>query len=302
MMFCVSASFAPSAYAQVAAAGAILGTVSDPSGAVVPGADVTVTNAATQQTRTTQSNAQGFYDFESLLAAKYQITIKKVGFETFVDRDVTVDAGARVQVNAALVVGAEATQIQVQGEAVVVETASSESGGTIESKQIQDLSLNGRNFQMLAMLIPGVNNTNGAQEMGGGGLTQNNTISVNGIGTEFTNFLQDGTFNMNTGCQCGVNITSPIDTISEFRLVKDNFSAKYPLSGSANIMVETKSGSNDFHGAAYEYLRNDVFDARNFFDGSTKAPLRQNIYGFTVGGRVIKEQDLLFSRRGLAQT
>jgi hypothetical protein len=290
MLLCASALITPPAYPQVAASGAILGTVSDPSGAVVPDAEVTVTNAATQQTRTTQSNAQGFYDFESLLAAKYQLTIKKAGFQTYVATDVTVDAGARVQLNAGLVVGAEATEIQIQGGAVAVETAASESGGTIESKQIQDLSLNGRNFQMLAMLIPGVNNTNGAQEMGGGGLTQNNTISVNGVGTEFTNFLQDGTFNMNTGCQCGVNITSPIDTISEFRLVKDNFSAKYPLSGSANIMVETKSGSNQFHGAAYEYLRNDVFDARNFFDGSTKAPLRQNIFGFTIGGPIRKNK------------
>jgi hypothetical protein len=289
-LLCVSAVFTPSVYAQVAAAGAILGTVTDPSGAVIPDAAVSVSNAATQQTRTTQSNSQGFYDFESLLAATYQITIKKAGFDTFVAHDVVVDAGARVQVNASLQVGTEATQISVQGDAVAVETASSESGGTIGAKQIQDLALNGRNFQMLAMLIPGVNNTNGAQEMGGGGLTQTNTISVNGVGTEFTNFLQDGTFNMNTGCQCGVNITSPIDTISEFRLVKDNFSAKYPLSGSANMMVETKSGTNEFHGAAYEYLRNDVFDARNFFDGSKKAPLRQNIFGFTVGGPIRKNK------------
>ena len=289
-LVCALGAFAPSASAQVAAAGAILGSVTDATGAVVPDAEVTVSNAATQQRRTTQSNAQGFYDFESLLAAQYQVTIKKAGFQTFVAENVTVDAGARVQVNAALTLGTEATQISVQGEALGVETASSESGGTIGAKQIQDLSLNGRNFQMLAMLVPGVNNTNGAQEMGGGGLTQGNTISVNGVGTEFTNFLQDGTFNMNTGCQCGVNITSPIDTISEFRIVKDNFSAKYPLSGSANIMVETKSGSNAFHGAAYEYLRNDVFDARNFFDGSTKAPLRQNIYGFTVGGPIKKNK------------
>ena len=282
--------FAPHSSAQVAAAGAILGTVTDATGALVPDAKITVSNAATQQRRTTQSSAQGYYDFESLLAAQYQVTITKPGFQTFVAENVAVDAGSRVQVNAALTVGTESTQISVQGEALGVETASSESGGVIGAKQIQDLSLNGRNFQMLAMLVPGVNNTNGAQEMGGGGLTQGNTISVNGVGTEFTNFLQDGAFNMNTGCQCGVNITSPIDTISEFRIVKDNFSAKYPLSGSANIMVETKSGTNEFHGAAYEYLRNDVFDARNFFSGSKKPPLRQNIFGLTIGGPIKKNK------------
>lgn len=300
-------TFAPSANAQVAAAGAILGTVSDPTGAIIPDAEVTVTNTATQTKRTVSTNAQGFYSFESLLAASYDVVVKKTGFQTFTAQNVKVDAGSRVQVNASLLVGTEATEVQVQGEALAVETASSESGGTIASRQIENFALNGRNFQMLAMLVPGVNNINGAQEMGGGGLTQGNTISVNGVGTEFTNFLQDGTFNMNTGCQCGVNITSPLETIGEFRIVKDNFSAKYPLSGSANIMVETKSGTNAFHGSGYEYLRNDKFDARNFFDGSTKAPLRQNIFGFEVGGPIKKNKTFFMAsedwrRRSVGQT
>ena len=299
--------FVPSARAQVAAAGAILGTVTDASGAIVPDAEVTATNEGTQQSRTVQTNAQGFYSIESLLAAKYDVTVKKTGFQTYAAQNVTVDAGLRVQVNVALQIGTEATKIQVQAEPVAVETASSESGGVIASQQIENFALNGRNFQMLAMLVPGVNNTNGAQEMGGGGLTQGNTISVNGVGREFTNFLQDGVFNMNTGCQCGVNITPPIDTISEFRIVKDNFSAKYPLSGSANVMVETKSGSNTFHGAAYEYLRNDIFDARNFFDGSEKAPLRQNIFGFQVAGPIRKNKTFFMAsedwrKRSVGQT
>src|SRR5579863_2518050 len=312
--FCLSvlllstcAVFSPTVRAQVAAAGAIVGTVTDATGAIVPDAEVTATNNATQQKRTVQSNAQGFYAIESLLAANYDLTVKKVGFQTFTAQNVTVDAGARVQMNASLTVGTEATQIQVQAEALAVETASSESGGVIAGHQIENLQLNGRNFQMLAMLVPGVNNTNGAQEMGGGGLTQNNPISVNGVGTEFTNFLQDGTFNMNTGCQCGLDVTSPIETISEFRIVKDNFSAKYPLSGSANIMVETKTGSNSFHGVGYEYLRNDALDARNFFDGSQKTPLRQNIFGFEVGGPIRKNKTFFmgsedFRRRSKGDT
>src|SRR5258708_6246860 len=306
VVLCVAFSI-PAVHAQVAAGGAVVGTVTDPTGAVVPEADITVTSVGKQVKRTTTSNSQGFYDMESLLAASYNVTIKKTGFQTFVAENVKIDAGARVQLNASLAVGTEATQISVQGEALGVERASSESGGVIGSKQIENFQRNGRNFQTLAMLVPGVNNTNGAQEMGGGGLTQGNTISVNGVGTEFRNYLQDGVFNMNTGCQCGVNITSPIDTISEFRIVKDNFSAKYPLSGSANIMVETKSGTNAFHGAAYEYLRNDVFDARNFFDGSTKAPLRQNIFGFTVGGPIKKNKTFFlvgedWRRRSVGQT
>ena len=280
----------PTVHAQVAAAGAIVGTVTDPTGAVVPEAEITATSIGTQVKRTTTSNSQGFYDIESLLAASYNVTIKKVGFQTYVAENVKIDAGARVQLNASLAVGTEATQISVQGEALGVETASSESGGVIGSKQIENFALNGRNFTMLAILVPGVNSTTGAGEMGGGGLTTSASISVNGVGREFTNYLQDGVFNMNTGCQCGLNITSPIETISEFRIVKDNFSAKYPLSGSANVMVETKSGTNAFHGNLYEYLRNDKFDARNFFSGSEKPPLKQNIFGYEVQGPIRKNK------------
>jgi hypothetical protein len=305
LLFACSLLLTP-ARAQVAS-GAIVGTVTDASGAVVPEAVVTVTDTATQQRRTAITNAQGFYAAEPLLAASYEVSVRKVGFQVFTAQNVKVDAGARVQVNASLQVGTEATEVTVQGETLAVETASSESGGVIASRQIENFALNGRNFQMLAMLVPGVNNTNGAQELGGGGLTQNNPISVNGVGTEFTNFLQDGTFNMNTGCQCGLDVTSPLETISEFRIVKDNFSAKYPLSGSANIMVETKSGTNDFHGTAYEYLRNDAMDARNFFDGSQKTPLRQNIFGFEVAGPIKKNKTFFmgsedFRRRSTGDT
>src|SRR5207244_8004020 len=98
----------------------------------------------------------------------------------------------------------------------------------------------------------------------GGGLTTPTTVSVNGLGVNFTQFLQDGTFNENTGCMCQTNITSPIDTISEFRILKDNYSAKYGLGGSGIVMVETRSGTQKFHGSAYEYLRNDKLDASNF--------------------------------------
>ena len=306
VLLCGLTALVPAVNAQVAS-GALVGTVTDASGAIVPDAEVTASNAATQQRRTVQTNAQGFYAIEPLLAATYDVTVKKVGFQVFAAQNVRLDAGSRVQINAILQVGTEATQVTVQGETLSVETASSESGGVIGSQQIQNFALNGRNFQMLAMLVPGVNNTNGAQELGGGGLTQNNPISVNGVGTEFTNFLQDGTFNMNTGCQCGLDVTSPIETISEFRIVKDNFSAKYPLSGSANIMVETKSGTNSLHGVGYEYLRNDVLDARNFFDGSQKTPLRQNIFGFEVAGPIRKNKTFFmgsedFRRRGTGDT
>ena len=180
--------FAPISSAQVSAGGAILGTIADATGSSVPDAEVTVTNVGTQQKRTVNTNSQGFFDVESLLAAKYDVLVKKPGFQTYTAESVTVDPGARVQLNATLTVGSEATQVTVQGDAAVaVETASSESGGVIASKQIENFALNGRNFTTLALLVPGVNSTNGAQEMGGGGLTTSAPISVNGVGVEFTN-------------------------------------------------------------------------------------------------------------------
>src|SRR5215472_3686312 len=127
---------APMACAQVAAAGAIVGTITDPTGAVIPRAQVTATNNATQQKRTVETNGQGFYAIESLLAAQYDLNVSAPGFQTFVAQNVAIDAGARVQVNASLVVGTEATQIQVQGGSIAVETASSESGGTLTGQQI----------------------------------------------------------------------------------------------------------------------------------------------------------------------
>ena len=275
--------------AQVASGGSIIGTVTDQSGALVPNAEITVTNVATQQKRAEKTSNSGFYAAENLLASTYEVAIRKTGFQTFVAQNIKVDAGSRVAINAALTVGSAATEVQVQASPVAVEIAAGESGGVIEGKQIENFALNGRNFTSLAVLVPGVNNTANGQEQGGGGLTTSSAITANGVGREFTNYLQDGVFNMNTGCQCGLNITSPIDSISEFRIVKDNFSAKYPLSGSVNIMVETKSGSNAFHGAAYDYLRNDKFDSRNFFS-TDKSPLKQNIFGYQVGGPVIKNK------------
>ena len=281
---CVLCFSSPRAYGQAATAGAILGTVSDPSGAVIPDAETTLTNAATQQSRIVKTNTSGFYSAEALLAGTYDVTVKKEGFKTFVSQGVKLDPGARVSVNATLQLGSAVTEVTVAAAAVKVETSTGESGGVIASDQISDLALNGRNFMTLGLLIPGVNSTSGTQEMGGGGLTVGDSLSVNGNGREFTNFMIDGTYNMNTGCQCNIDITSPLDTISEFRIVKDNYSAKYGLTGSANVMVETKSGGRTFHGAAYDYLRNDKLDANNFFSGGNKTPLKQNIFGFTISG------------------
>ncbi len=274
----------PRAYGQ-ASAGAILGTVTDPSGAVIPNAEVTITNAATGQAQVVHTNSSGFYDLEALQAGAYNVTVKTEGFRAFVAEGVTLDVGGRVAVNASMQLGAATSEVTVAAAAVAVETSSGEQSTTIGSQQISTLALNGRNFISLAVLVPGVVSSIGAgQEMTGGGIVSGQPITANGVGREFTNFAQDGTFSNNTGCMCGPNVTPSLDTISEFNILKDNFSAKFGFTGSANIIVESKSGTGEFHGAAYNYLRNDALDARDTFTG--KSPLKQNIFGFTIGGPV----------------
>jgi len=281
-LFCLAA---PKARGQATATGAITGTVTDQSGAVIPDAEVTVTSTATAVVRATKTSAAGFYSVETLVAGRYDVTIKKEGFQTFTSQGVELNTAARVAVNAALAVGTTLTEISVNASAVKVDIATGESSGVVGSHEISELALNGRNLLGLAILVPGVDSSAGGQELLGGGIQgAGNTLSVNGMGPEFTNYLVDGTFNMNTGCQCQLNILSPIDTISEFRIVKDNFSAKYGITGSSNVLVETKSGTRDFHGSAYEYLRNDKLDASNYFAAGQKTALKQNIFGFSLGG------------------
>jgi hypothetical protein len=252
---------------------------------VIANAEVTITNTGTGQAQVVHSNASGFYDLEAVQAGTYDVTLKAEGFRAFVAQGVKVDVGARVYVNATLQLGATTSEVTVSAAAVAVETASGEQSTTIGSQQISTLALNGRNFISLAVLVPGVVSSIGAgQGMTGGGIVSGQPITTSGVGREFTNFAQDGTFSNNTGCMCGPNVTPSLDTISEFNILKDNYSAKYGFTGSANIVVQSKSGTSEFHGGAYDYLRNDALDARNTFTG--KSPLKQNIFGFTIGGPV----------------
>jgi hypothetical protein len=262
----------PNAKGQVSSAGAFTGTVSDPSGAVIPGSEVTVTNTATRLTKTATTNPAGFYDIEAVPAGLYDVTIKKEGFKTFVSPGVKLDPGERLALNATLEVGARTSEVTVTASAILVETASGEQSGTISGNQIQELMLNGRNYIGLALLIPGVNSASitgrsvGGGSLNSGGLTGETPLSINGLGREYNFYTVDGAYNMNTGNNININVTTPLDSVSEFRLMKDNYSAKYGVAGSAQVMVESKSGTRDFHGGMYEYLRNDALDARNFFD------------------------------------
>jgi hypothetical protein len=259
--------------------------VTDPTGAGVPDAEITITNTATQQTRLLRSDRTGSYDAEGLPASGiiYDVAVRKTGFEKFVSQGIKLDTGTRILVNAQLRIGATTSAVTVSASALQVQTESGATGGVIGSAQIQELQLNGRNFLSFQMLTPGVNPTDSVQEQGGGGLTTINNSSINGLSIEFSTVMLDGVYNMNTGDMYQINITPSLDSIAEFRVLTTSYSSKYGLSGNGIVEVETKSGTKDFHGSGYEYLRNDAFDARNFFSAQVPT-LKQSIFGFSIGG------------------
>ncbi len=269
-----------------ASASSISGTVTDASGSVVPGATVTITNQATGVSHTATTDNGGFYSAEGLSVGQYKIDIAKPGFKESITSGIQVDPGQRRSNNIKLEVGSATAEVTVKANALQVNTESSENGGTINSEQISNLMLNGRNFQTLAIAIPGVTSTNAADSLGGGGLEGSTTLIVNGNSVEYTTYTIDGIYNMNSGNLANINILPVIDGIAEFSVLKNNYSAKYGFAGSGQVVVETKSGSNTFHGSAWEYIRNNAFDAANYFSTSTPA-LHQNIYGYTLGGPVI---------------
>lgn len=282
----------PQGFSQVST-GAIVGNVTDPSGAVVPGATVTATDVGTGREWSGKTNPSGIYDIEALPAAgtTYNITVTAKGFRTYVSTGLKLTPGERATFNVKLVVGAATTKVTVSAAAVHVDTSNGTSGGAIEATQVENLQLNGRDFRGLALLVPGVNSTAitgrdvGGGSLNGGGLTGETPISVNGEGREMNMYTIDGAYNMNTGNEININVTQPVDSIAEFSILKDSYSAKYGMAGGAQIMVATKSGTEQFHGSAYDYLRNNALDSRNFFEPTTGI-LRQNIFGFSLGGPV----------------
>ena len=208
------------------------------------------------------------------------------GFQTSIVKHILLNPGERRANNIVLEVGSVSSHVTVSAYAQQVNTETSEAGGAIVSKQINNLQLNGRNFQTLGIAIPGVASTAYANALNGGGLEGTTTLIVNGLASMYTTYTIDGMYDMNSGNLSNVNILPIVDTISEFSVLTDNYSAKYGFAGSGQVVVETKSGTNTFHGEAWDYLRNNAFDGNNYFSTATQ-PLHQNIYGFTMGGPLI---------------
>ena len=266
------------------------GVVTDTSGAVIPNATVTVTQTATSAVRTVQSDASGSYAVTSLPAGNYTVSVSFSGFETFVAKNVVLEVAKPRGLNVQLKTGSTSTTVTVEAAATTVDTESSAQAGTITGVQIEGLELAGRNFQQLVTLQPGVVSQMGDET--GAGAT---AMSVNGARVGANNWTVDGSDINDSGSNLTVINAPNVDAIQEFTLARGTYDAEYGRSGGGQVVVATKSGTNTFHGTAYEFLRNTALDANEWFNKRSQvqngepnknAVNHHNVYGYTIGGPV----------------
>jgi outer membrane receptor for ferrienterochelin and colicin len=277
-----------SGFAQVQN-GQFTGTVTDPSGAAVPNAKVTVSSQATGLSVTTTTNQSGNYTVKELPIGTYKLTAEASGFKTVSDTNVVLNAGVIAHVDFKMALGQAKEVIEVTGALAQVNTEDSKLASTVTSTQINALPLNGRNVFDLMQISTGAVNVSGVDFENGHGTV------VNGVREDFNGFLINGV--SNKGLSGGV-VNVPIqDSVEEFQQLQLNMSAQYGNSAGGTVNLVTKSGTNNFHGSAWEYLRNDALDANNFFlnqVGTKKPPLHFNQFGVTVGGPIIKDKLFFF--------
>jgi carboxypeptidase family protein/TonB-dependent receptor-like protein len=276
------------AFAQ--ATGNISGYVKDVSGGAVPETQVTAVMAEQKTRRSTATNNEGLYSFVGLLPGHYQLSFSAKGFETQIRSGLELTVGQDLRVDAGLTVGSVQTKVDVGTAAPLVDTASSTLSGLIDDRRVVDLPLNGRNVIGLAAILPGVSNVSAPQSMGDarGGPT----MDVNGGRPNMNLFTLDGGYFNNSSRNTGINYPPP-DAIQEVRILTQNFNAEYGHSPGSQVEVLTKAGTNKFHGAAWEFLRNSALNARDFFAPSVPAQ-RQNQFGGAAGGPILKDKLFIF--------
>ena len=269
----------------------VVGTVSDSSGAVVAGAKVAATNQDTGFTRNAVSNSTGTYELPSIPIGRYDFTATQTGFKQSQVSNVTLQVAQEARVDLRLEPGDVSAQVNVDAAPSLIQTDAASIGQVINQKQILDLPLNGRNFTQLAALTPGAITSSVPGGPPSGEVFGSTTVSVSGGQSAKTEFLLDGITNQEQLFD-GVQFSPSIDFLQEFRVLSNSFSAEYGR-GSAEIVVSTRSGTNQIHGSAFEFLRNDAFDAKNFF-AIAGPPLRRNQFGGSVGAPILKNRLFAF--------
>ena len=295
------------------AGGAIQGFVSDPSGAAVTGAQVTVTEIATGVSRTVSTNSAGLYAIANLQPSIYTASITASGFSRENAENLSLTVGANLTVNFALKIGTSSEQVEVRDTANSIDLVTSNLSEVVDSTTIRELPLNGRDWSQLITLQPGADEVRNQSTIGGAGTSDvnrvlrsfGNQMSIAGTRPQQNNYRLDGvSFNDYTnGAPGGVlgNITG-VDAVQEFSVITTNYSAEYGKTSGGVINAITRSGTNQYHGSAYEFIRNSALDARNYFDAATIAPFRRNQFGGTVGGPILQDKTFFFfNYEGLRQ-
>ncbi|MBV8830538.1 MAG: carboxypeptidase regulatory-like domain-containing protein [Acidobacteriaceae bacterium] len=268
--------------------GRISGLVTDASGSVIPDAKITITNQDKGFTRDVVTNQSGNYDVPSLIIGKYTVEISAPGFAPYKQTNIAVNVNDNIRVDASLQIGGVQQTVEVQANAVQVQAEDATVGQVVNSTQVEALSVNGRNFTSLASLVPGASSTQPSLNTPVG-VTSNTNISFNGMRQANNVWRMDGQENYDRGCGGCVTVLPSVEAISEFKVETASASASNGFGNAGQVNVATKSGTRDFHATAWEYIRNDVFDAKNFFtnlNGQPKPPLRFNIYGWNLSGPV----------------
>jgi hypothetical protein len=287
-------------YAQVSGA-TMTGVVSDASGAVIPNAIVSIKNVATGETRALTTDSAGFYTAPNLLPGSYEITATAPGFSTAVRSGVTLTVGAQQLLNISMQVGQVSQKVEVTGEAPTVQLATSVISGTVSQTTVVELPLNGRDWTSLATLQPGVESVGSIQANTGGGDRSRRgdgvQLAISGARPQENNYRIDG-ISVNDYTNGGPGSiegsTLGVDAVQEFSVLTSNYSTEYGRTSGGVVNAITKSGTNQFRGDAYEFLRNSALDARNFFDPARIPEFRRNQFGASVGGPIWKDHTFFF--------
>ncbi len=266
--------------------GTISGAATDPSGAVVPQAEIIVTNVQTGVERNVRSNSGGLFVLTNLAVGNYTLTAKATGFKNFEATQIRLDVNDRLVIPVHFEIGGTNETVSVNASGAQLQTESADLSDLIGARQTQALPLNGRVFSQLVMLVPGVVSQNGT--IGNGvGINSDTAVSINGSQSNSNLWLLDGQNNMDIGSNAGNVVTPPLDALEEFNVLRSNYSAEFGGGTGGVVNVVTKQGTQQFHGTVYEYFRNDKLDSNDFFlnqQGQERNKLRFNNFGYTLGG------------------
>src|SRR5438093_8387593 len=279
------------AYAQKIT-GTIRGTVTDPTGAVIPGAKVTVKNEDTGLTRSANTTSAGIYSFAELPVGSYRIEVEYTGFKSEVRSRITLDVADTRAVDVQLAAGDVTEVVTVEVPAVAVKTVGADVSGLVTGQEVRALPLNGRNFMQLTLLQPGVSGIDGFNTIDKG-LAGGSDVSVSGGSTTSNLWMVDGANNNDVGSNRTLLVYPSVDAIEEFKIQRNNYGAEFGQAGGAQVNLVTRGGTNEFHGSSYYFARRDQWNSTDFFlkeAHQEKAPLKWDDFGGTFGGPILKDK------------